>query len=341
MSRRLPRRDALRFAGLAVGGVAVAAATPSEALAHGCAPAARTAGTGAPLSARVVATLALADRAAARARQAPPPDRSFQVLTRRPGQPPESPTEKPVIVPAANDRDPGHHAWADAQFATDIMAEHAVFMAMLIPPGTGETELGQALSFANRFLSLNQRIASMPPPGRGELQSFVGTVVNEMQPLIDFKFLVAEEQRTGRIRSLIWPLFADHIRKEAERWTRRLAQLASGQSELDRMEVLSFWVDIREEHARFIAHLLDPDEFALIDRAMELSRTGRELEANPAPALQDPGMAMSLVQEIIDFKTAGARGIETAQIKSIIDPRLADHVRREAVKFADELRRVS
>jgi hypothetical protein len=47
------------------------------------------------------------------------------------------------------------------------------------------------------------------------------------------------------------------------------------------------------------------------------------------------------VQEIIDFKTAGARGIETAQIKSIIDPRLADHVRREAVKFADELRRVS
>ena len=95
-----------------------------------------------------------------------------------------------------------------------------------------------------------------------------------------------------------------------------------------------------EDHARFIAHLLDPDEFALIDQAMQLSRTGRDLEANPAAALQDPGTVMSLVQEIIDFKTASARGIETAQIKSIIDPRLADHVRREAVKFADELRRV-
>jgi hypothetical protein len=293
-----------------------------------------------PLSARTLAVITMGDRAAARARQAPPPGPSFQVLTRRPGLPPESPTEKPVVVPAATDRDPGHHAWADARFATDIMAEHAVFMAMLIPPGTAEDELGQALSFANRFLTLNERIGSMPPPGRGELRGFAATVVEQMQPLIEFKFVLSEEQKSGRARTLIWPLFADHLRKEAERWTRRLTQLASGQSELDRLEVLSFWVDIMEEHARFIAHLLDPDEFALIDKAMEFSRTGRELEANPAPALQNPEMAMSLVQEIIDFKTAGARGIEMAQIKSIIDPRLADHVRREAVKFADEFKRV-
>jgi hypothetical protein len=339
VARQLHRRDALKLGGFALTGAAIAAGTPSEALAH-CTPAVTAAGTGQPLSARLAAALALADRAAARARQVPPPDPSFQVLTRRPGQPPESPTEKPVVVQATTDRDPGHHAWADARFATDIMAEHAVFMAMLIPVGTAEDELGQALSFANRFLALNQRIGSAGPPARGELRSFVGSVVNELQPLIDFKFVLAEAQRTGRARTLIWPLFADHLRKEAERWSRRLTQLAGGQSELDRMEVLSFWVDIMEEHARFIAHLLDPDEFALIDKAMEFSRTGRDLEANPTPALQNPQMALSLVQEIIDFKTAGARGIETAQIKSIIDPRLADHVRREAVKFADELKRV-
>jgi hypothetical protein len=340
MAKQLHRRQALKLGGLALTGTAIAAGAPSEALAAHCASGATAAGMGQPLSARLAAVLAMADRAAARARQAPPPDPSFQVLTRRPGLPPESPTEKPVVVPATADRDPGHHAWADAGFATDIMAEHAVFMAMLIPVGTAEDELGQALSFANRFLMLNQRVSSMPPPGRGELRPFVSSIVSELQPLIDFKFLVAEEQRTGRARTLIWPLFADHIRKEAERWSRRLTQLAGGQSELDRMEVLSFWVDIMEEHARFIAHLLDPDEFALIDKAMEFSKTGRELEANPAPAIQNPQMALGLVQEIIDFKTAGARGIETAQIKSIIDPRLADHVRREAVKFADELKRV-
>jgi hypothetical protein len=34
-----------------------------------------------------------------------------------------------------------------------------------------------------------------------------------------------------------------------------------------------------------------------------------------------------------------ARDIEAARIKSIIDPRLSDHVRREALKFVDELKR--
>ena len=338
---RLDRRSLFKLGGIALGGAAVGAGAPRAALATDCPPAALPGSEGIPLYGQVAAILALADRAAARARLAPPPERSFQVLTRRPGQPPESPMEKPVVVPAAGDQDPSHHAWADARFATDIMAEHAVFMAMLIPPGTGETEQAQAIRFAHVFLTLNERIGAKPPPDRGELPRFTGMVVEPMKPLIDFKFLVGEEQRTGRARTLIWPLFADHLRKEAERWTRRLSQLASGQSELDRMEVLSFWVDIMEDHARFIAHLLDPDELALIERALQFSTTGRELEANPAPALQDPQMALGLVQEIIDFKTASARGIETAQIKSIIDPRLADHVRREAVKFADELRRMA
>jgi hypothetical protein len=42
---------------------------------------------------------------------------------------------------------------------------------------------------------------------------------------------------------------------------------------------------------------------------------------------------------MLDFKTETARDIEAARIKSIIDPRLADHVRREAQKFVDELKR--
>jgi hypothetical protein len=51
--------------------------------------------------------------------------------------------------------------------------------------------------------------------------------------------------------------------------------------------------------------------------------------------------AHAAAEEIINFKTAAEKGIQTGKIKSIIDPALADHVRREAVKFADELKRVS
>jgi Domain of unknown function (DUF2935) len=48
---------------------------------------------------------------------------------------------------------------------------------------------------------------------------------------------------------------------------------------------------------------------------------------------------VSAAQTILDFKTEAARGIEAGRIKSIIEPRLADHVRREAIKFVDELKR--
>jgi hypothetical protein len=42
---------------------------------------------------------------------------------------------------------------------------------------------------------------------------------------------------------------------------------------------------------------------------------------------------------VIDFKTAAVKGIQAGKIKSIIHPTLADHVRREAVKCSDELKR--
>ena len=45
------------------------------------------------------------------------------------------------------------------------------------------------------------------------------------------------------------------------------------------------------------------------------------------------------MDDIIDFKTAAEKGIQTGTIKSIIHPTLADHVRREAIKAADELKR--
>ena len=48
---------------------------------------------------------------------------------------------------------------------------------------------------------------------------------------------------------------------------------------------------------------------------------------------------LSAAETTLDFKTKAARDIEAARIKSVIDPRLADHVRREAVKFVDELQR--
>jgi hypothetical protein len=204
--------------------------------------------------------------------------------------------------------------------------------------------------------ALYRQIDGAAPPERSALKPFVHTVVEQIKPFIDYKARLGEAQRRGELRSLVWPLFFDRTRHEAERWARRLVTLAGGESELERAEVVPFWANIMEEHARFVAHLLDPDEYALLEEATQASRVFQRLGtdslagavgttvAEPGtvakPQVQNPEMdaVMSAARTILDFKTERARDIEAGRIRSI-DPRLADHVRREALKFADELKR--
>ncbi len=285
-------------------------------------------------------------------------DRSgLMVYTRSGGRELEQPFEKPVTVPKAENQDPAVHAWADARFATDIMAEHALFFALLMPPEVAGPERKEALRFNETFTNLYQQIDIAASPERSELKSFVRKVTEEIKPFIQYKARLGEAQTSGKLRSLVWPLFFDHARHEAERWTRRLETLAQGESELDRAEVTMFWTNIMDEHARFVAHLLDPDEYELIETAMKTGRVFADLHKGglggvAAAIVHEPVTVVgSLVQNpetdailsaaetILDFKTKAVRDLEAGRIKSIIDPRLADHVRREALKFVDELKR--
>ena len=279
--------------------------------------------------------------------------------TRSGGTELERPYEKPVIVPTAGNKDPATHAWADARFATDIMAEHAFFFALLMPQELAPKERAEALRFSEVFGTLHKQIDSAAPPEGNEMKRFANDVVEHIKPFIEYKARLGDAQRSGKLRSLVWPLFFDHTQHEAERWSRRLETLADGESEFDKAEVTKFWTNIMDEHARFVAHLLDPDEYELIEQAMSASRVFADLHQGgvggiAAAALHEPGAVvnslienpetsavLSAAETILDFKTKAARGIEAARIKSIIDPRLADHVRREALKFIDELKRAA
>lgn len=279
------------------------------------------------------------------------------IHTRSGGAQAESPFEKTMILPASDAKSPGLHAWSDARFAVDIMAEHALFFVLLLPPELAAVERADAERFHQRFTALYERIEASGPPAPSDLKSFAAMVLEEIKPFIEYKARLGERQTDGSLRSLVWPLFFDHTRHEAERWTRRLEQVARGESEFDKKEVSHFWTEIMDEHARFVAHLLDPDEFELIDTCMKTSRVFCDLHKGGAHGvvsalLDEPGTVtksliqnpetnaiLSAAQTILDFKTRTARDIEGSRIKSIIDPRLADHVRREALKFVDELKR--
>ncbi|WP_437274880.1 DUF2935 domain-containing protein [Sorangium sp. So ce375] len=240
---------------------------------------------------------------------------------------------KPIFLPG-----PGAgyaaHAVSEVLFWTDIMMEHAMFISLLMPGDHLRGPRSEARRFQDLFARhfLSARDSGYADYGISPLLS---STRSSVQRFIEYKRRMQRAQESGSLRSLVWPLFFDHIAREAERFVVRLDRLAYGDTALQSDEVSAFWTRIMADHLEFIAHLLDPQERALVDQAVE--RAGQLYEAHAFRV--DSGQLATLADEVIDFKTAAEQGIETGQIKSIIDPALADHVLREAVRFSDEVRR--
>src|SRR5688572_3395469 len=166
---------------------------------------------------------------------------------------------KPVFVPEGGAVDPVSFSLADTLFWTDILSEHGQFFAMLMP---GE-ELAQHRADAERFKQTfaqqfdRARTASIDRQNYAELNR---STIELVKPFIEWKRRLGDAQAKGRIRSLVWPDFFEHTALEADRFARRLDQFSRGNAALDRTEVVDFWARIMEDHAEFIAHLLDPEE---------------------------------------------------------------------------------
>ncbi|HVL77976.1 MAG TPA: DUF2935 domain-containing protein [Sphingomicrobium sp.] len=244
---------------------------------------------------------------------------------------------KPIYVAPPGNMDPLTHSVADTLFWGDIMMEHAMFFVMLMPGPELAGPRGEAERFQRQFSDhlTNLRRGRMGPGDHVTLNNRTLSLANAF---IDYKARMEAAQTSGQMRSLVWPMFFSHTRKEAARFTRRLAQLNRGDASFDRREVVPFWADKMEEHSLFVDHLLEPSEKALKGVAQTAAAAFDKLEDAPVTS-KDP--AMAAVQTIIDFKTAAEKGIQAGQIKSIIHPALADHVRREAVRFKDELTRAA
>ncbi|WP_437284107.1 DUF2935 domain-containing protein [Sorangium sp. So ce406] len=240
---------------------------------------------------------------------------------------------KPIYLPGMH---AGHAAQAlsEVLFWTDIMMEHAMFMALLMPGDALRAPRAEArqfqVLFAQHFVSARDRAYR-----DDELYPLLSDTRSSVLQFIEYKRRMQRQQEAGTLKSLVWPLFFDHIAREAERFAGRLDLFASGGAGFQRDEVGAFWTRIMAEHLEFIAHLLDPQERALVGQAN--ARADAMYQANIQ--LVGSGQLAMMADDVIDFKTAAEQGIETGQIKSIIDPSLADHVLREAVRFSDEVRR--
>ncbi len=242
---------------------------------------------------------------------------------------------KPVYVARPGSQDPVEHSVADTLFWGEQMMEHAMFFVMLMPGPELARPRGQAEQFQRDFTAHLARLRSARLD-RSNFVEFNNMTLALARSLTSYKRAMQQAQQSGQLRSLVWPQFFDHTAHEAERFMARLTQLNRGSAAFSRAEVVPFWSQIMDEHSLFIAHLLDPEEQVLINAARQSSATFRRIGSSGAAG---HAAAATAVDEIIDFKTAAERGIQTGQIKSIIHPALADHVRREALRFRDELTR--
>src|SRR4051812_48465066 len=92
----------------------------------------------------------------------------------------ESKFEKEVILPASDQQDVCLHAWADARFAVENMAEHAQFFALQMPEGLAPRERAQAEQFEVKFKALYAKIAADGPPESKSVKSFCEAVIREI-----------------------------------------------------------------------------------------------------------------------------------------------------------------
>jgi hypothetical protein len=239
--------------------------------------------------------------------------------------------EKPTYV--AQTRDPLAYSVADNLFWNDIMMEHAMFFVMLMPGRELEGPRRQAEDFQRQFARQFELSRSIDP---GNYVAFNQTSIDLTRRFSDYKKTMRAQQDGGEMHSLVWPSFFEHTADEADRFAKRLALYSRRQIEFERGEVVDFWSQAMSEHAAFIAHLLDPKERLLIDQARKL----QEAFANPSRLRASSGdPVLAAAEEILDFKTVAEKGIRSGAIDSIIHPTLAAHVRREAMRFIDELKR--
>jgi hypothetical protein len=242
---------------------------------------------------------------------------------------------KPVILPKLDSDDPVALSIAEGTFWNEQMMEHAQFFIMLMPGAELASPRSEAERFQQTFASQLEKTRT----AKLDLDNFAAfnrANIEMLKPYSDWQRRLSEEQASGKLMSLVWSTFFDHTATEADHLVERLEQFSRGDTSTGLKETASFWTQIMGEHSDFIAHLLDPAERDLIMKAMQTSDAFHKLH-DDLPSSKNP--LESVVDDIIDFKTAAEKGIVMGTIKSIIHPTLADHVRREAIKAADDLKR--
>jgi hypothetical protein len=240
----------------------------------------------------------------------------------------------------------------EIQFWSRIMKEHSLFLRLGFR--CEDTQLiNEANTFFRVFEGIEQRSHAFAPNiDTHTIQRFNDEVHTAVSHIWAFKRkvlgLIVTCQLPGANN---FPLLVDHISREANYFRNRLEELNDGRLEPVQDAIIDenvFFLRIMADHAKFIAHLLDPSERKLVQQATEFGHDfdqllyqARDLDSMRPQSQTTPLLSQFLdqnkvsVKSLRDFKKTASELIDACRVKSIIHPLLADHVFREAERFLE------
>lgn len=234
------------------------------------------------------------------------------------------------------------------RFWLRIMKEHALFL------GEGfnrkDTQLIQQTDRFYHYFEQHERKAYQIPNNVEVIRRFNEESIELVSGFRNFKRNLLILIINCKVSGFNFPLLVDHIAREAEYFMRTLKKFNQGILEPIQDAIINenvFWLKIMMEHSRFIASLLDHSERNLVHTALKfgddfevLLNQARDVESmlhRKKPTYPIIGKlnkdSEDATAELREFKKAGLDLIKSCQIRSVINPLLADHVVREADHF--------
>lgn len=164
-------------------------------------------------------------------------------------------------------------------------------------------------------------------------------IINLLMDVIKFKEKILDKVLKCDLAIFMYPEMLEHILEEAKFYLKLLLDIQERiLSDNDILKREVFWNHIMEEHALFTLGLLDPSEKDLIKTAHEFAKTFENLLKETKEAGEDKACEISrknlkATEDIKDFNTSATKGILACEIRSLINPLLADHLLRESNRY--------
>lgn len=273
----------------------------------------------------------------------------MNIHSRRPQAPEETPLVQPVVLPLQGDLDPCRLAWAEARFALELLTEHSLFFIFLMP------HLAEVpFAYCTRLRALHHMFEKQGYPEPKTLNKFVETTLSVLsRPL--YERARTEKGELGLTKdATAWQALANYVEHDITRWMKILMKLGTGKHAYEHTEIVSFWSETMLHHEQLILHLMKDQLLTDLTKGLqevhifqELASYIPELKTHPAmnpqivwraeePSLEE---VVEITRLMLSIEEGVNRAVEAIWLRNVLDHYVADHLRREAIKFIDEIDR--